>query len=58
MNRRSTAEVKIRFASAGGRNETFRPRPEDAYPQWLFGPCQFRVSEPFRRLAVRDRPPC
>ena len=43
MNRRSTAEVKIRFASAGGRNETFRPRPEDAYPQWLFGPCPFRV---------------
>lgn len=35
-------EVKIRFASAGGRNETFRPRPEDAYPQWLFGSCQFR----------------
>ena len=42
MNRRSTAEVKIRFASAGGRNETIRPHPEDAYPQWLFGPCQFR----------------
>lgn len=42
MYRRSNAEVKIRFVSAGGRDETFFPRPEDSYPQWLFGPCQSR----------------
>lgn len=42
MDRRSNSEVKIRFASAEGRNGTFRPRPEDAYPQWLLGPCHLR----------------
>ena len=42
MRRKSTAEEKVFFPSAGGRDETFLLHPEDSYPQWLFGPCQSR----------------
>ena len=42
MRRKSTAEGKVFFSSAKGRDEAFLPRPEASYPQWLFGPCQSR----------------